>query len=171
MRSRGSRHVAVGLVALVLGGSMLVTPSVRAQEKGQPKADQIPARVMAALKAKFPKAEIDKWTKESEGDIVLYDIEFRQAGRKFEADIRDDGTIYNWERAIPASQLPALVRRAVQSKYPGSTLTEIMAVTAVRNGEDVLEAYEIVLKTAGEKEEVELTVAPDGSILEVTPRA
>jgi len=34
-----------------------------------------------------------KWTREKEGDAVLYDIELTQEGRKFEADIGEDGKI------------------------------------------------------------------------------
>jgi hypothetical protein len=122
-------------------------------------------KVMDALKAKFPKAQIHKWTREKEGDIVVYDIEFKQEGRKFEADIKEDGTIHDWEKEIAAKHLPKAVKTAVETKYPKSTPKEIMAVTAVKDGEDSLEGYEIVLETA-DKKGVEVTVAPDGKILE-----
>jgi uncharacterized membrane protein YkoI len=55
---------------------------------------------MAKLRARFPEAEIQQWTREEEDGVVLYDIEFRQQGRKFEADIKEDGAIDNWEREI-----------------------------------------------------------------------
>jgi hypothetical protein len=149
-----------GLFTGVLAGLALTPPVARAQSQ-----EQIPAKVMDALKARFPKPEIHKWTREKEGDVVLYDIEFQQEGRKFEADIREDGVIDNWERQIAAADLPEAVTKAVQTKYPKSTMKEIMAVTAVKNGQDVLEGYEVVLQTA-EKKDVEVTVAPDGKILE-----
>lgn len=44
-------------------------------------------------------------------------------------------------------------------------LKEIMAVTAVKDGKDALEGYEVVLETAGKKAG-EVTVAPDGKVLE-----
>jgi hypothetical protein len=127
--------------------------------------DKIPKVVMDALKAKFPDAEIHKWTKEKEGDIVVYDIEFKQQDRKFEADIKEDGSIHNWEKEIAAEDLPEAVVKAVEEKYPNSTHREIMEITTVKDGEDALEGYEIVLETAGNKE-VEITVAPDGEVLE-----
>ena len=127
--------------------------------------DRIPKVVMDALKAKFPKAEIQKWTEEKEGDIVLYDIEFLQRGRKFEADIKQDGTIHNWEREIPAKELPSVVRKAVEARYRQASLQDVMAITAVKDGKEALEGYEIVLETAGKKV-VEVSVAPDGKILE-----
>ena len=138
---------------------------VEKKAEAPPELDKIPAAVMAALKAKFPDAEIHKWTKEKEGDIVVYDIEFKQREQKFEADIKEDGSIHNWEREIAAEDLPEAVMRAAQDKYPNSTHKEIMEITAVKDGQDVLEGYEIVLETA-EGEEVEITVAPDGEMLE-----
>lgn len=127
--------------------------------------DKIPQAVMDALKAKFPKAEIDKWTKEKEGDIVIYDIEFKQESRKFEADIKEDGAIHNWEKAIEIKDLPEAARKAVETKYSKSTIKEIMEITAVMDGKDTVEGYEIVLETVDRKE-VEVTVAPDGKIIE-----
>jgi hypothetical protein len=140
---------------------------VEVEKKGEEdlELDKIPEVVMHTLKAKFPKAEIHKWTKEKEGEIVVYDIEFRQVGRKFEADIKEDGTIHNWEKAIEAKDLPTAVKKAVEQKYPESILKEIMVITAVKDGEDALEGYEIVLETA-DKKELEMMVAPDGKILE-----
>jgi hypothetical protein len=146
--------------------ALLLAPlPVLAQGAEKSATGQIPRRVMETLKARFPAAEIQKWTRETEADVVLFDIEFTQHGRKFEADIKEDGSIENWENAIEARALPAAVRLSVEKRYPGATLDEVMAVTAVRDGEDALEGYEIVLKTAAGKG-VEVTVAPDGKILE-----
>ena len=127
--------------------------------------DKIPQVVMGGLTARFPDAEIHEWTVEKEGDIVVYDIEFVQAGRKFEADIKEDGTIHNWEKAIEAASLPEAVKKAAATKYPGSAMKEIMETTVVIDGKDVLAEYEIVLETT-ENEEVEITLAPSGEIIE-----
>ena len=64
---------------------------------------------MKALKARFPKAKIDKWTKEKEGDDVVYDIEFKQERRKCEADIKEDGS-YHQLREGGRGQGPARTR-------------------------------------------------------------
>lgn len=139
--------------------------NVESKAQDQLELDKIPKVVMDALKAKFPDAEIHQWTKETEGDIVVYDIEFKQQDRKFEADIKEDGTIHNWEKEIAAKDLPQAVKKVVEEKYPESTHIEIMEIRAVKEGEDVLEGYEIVLETA-DKKEVEVTVSPDGEVLE-----
>jgi Putative beta-lactamase-inhibitor-like, PepSY-like len=149
-----------GLFMAVFAGLLLGQPAASAQEK-----DKIPKKVMDTLMAKFPKAEIHKWTKEKEGDVVVYDLEFKQEGRKFEADIKEDGTIHNWEKEVAVKDVPDAVKKAVEKKYPRSNPKEIMQITAVKNGKEEREGYEIVLETAGKKE-VEVTVAPDGRILE-----
>jgi hypothetical protein len=154
-----------GFGTAMLAALLLAPASAGAQETGKPDLSQIPQKVMAALKAKFPAADIHQWTKETENGVVLYDMEFTQEGRKFEADIKESGVIENWEKAIAAQELPAAVTLAVEKKYPRSTLSEVMAVTAVKDGKDALEGYEITLKTAAGKG-VEVTLAPDGKVLE-----
>ena len=64
-----------GLFMAVFAGLLLAQPAPSGQEK-----DKIPKKVMDTLMAKFPKAEIHKWTKEKEGDVVVYDLEFKQEG-------------------------------------------------------------------------------------------
>lgn len=144
---------------------LLAALFVPAQTQDKNTHDQLPRHVMAALKAKFPKPEIMKWTKEKEGEIFLYDIEFKQAGQKFEADIAEDGAIQNWEKTIPAKNLPSAVRRTIATKYPQSRIEEVMQITAVKSGEDEMEGYEVVLRTRDNKS-VEVTIAPDGKMLE-----
>ena len=157
------KWLVLGVCISVLFSAFLARPATCAEENLD--LNQIPKTVLDGLKGKFPKAQIRKCTKEKEGDIVVYDIEFEQDKRKFEADILEDGTIYNWEKEITVEDLPETVRKAVESKYPKAALIEIMEITAVKDGKDALEGYEIVLKTS-DKVMVEVTVAPNGNILE-----
>src|SRR5262245_57680681 len=142
------------------------TREVRAQEEVVPQ-DKIPKAAMDALLAKFPKAQIDKCTKAKEGDDVVYDIEFKQEGRKCEADIKENGTYINYEKAIEAKDLPKVVRDAVEKRYPKATLKEVMEETEVKGRDEKLSAYEVVLVTA-DKKDVEVRLSPDGKILEDT---
>ena len=162
--SRQFRRVA-GAQIVALGGLLLVASTACAQEREEPDTSEIPAQVMDGLMARFPAAEIDEWTMEEEGEIVVYDIEFNQEGRKFEADIREDGSIHNWEQAIAADDLPAAVETAANARYAGASMTEVMAVTTVTADGEALEGYEIVFRTADD-EVAEILVAPDGEILE-----
>lgn len=138
----------------------------RAQEEAVP-PDKIPKVVMDALLAKFPKAKIDKCTRAKEGDDVVYDIEFKQEGRNCEADIKENGTYINYEKAIAAKDLPKAVKDAIEKRYPRATLKEIMEETEVKGKDEKLSAYEVVLVTVDRKE-AELRLSPDGKILEDT---
>jgi hypothetical protein len=151
--------------SVALAGLIMIGLSIQAQDKNTPDTKQIPKKVMDGLKAKFPKPEIDKWAKEKEGEIFIYDFEFKQGGQKFEADIKEDGTIHNWEKAITIRDLPTAVRMTIDKMYPKARLQEIMQITAMKDSKDELEGYEIVLIT-NDKKDVEVTVAPDGKILE-----
>jgi uncharacterized membrane protein YkoI len=158
--------LTAGLFALALALALALVTAASAQDKKDKlDLDKIPMKVMYSLKTRFPRAEIHKWTKEKEGDVVVYDIEFKQRDQKYEADIKEDGTILNWEMEIPAKDVPVAVKTAVDKKYPKAKWKEIMQITEVKNGKEMLEGYEIVLETA-DKKEVEVTVAPDGKILE-----
>jgi hypothetical protein len=77
--------------------------------------------------------------------------------------VQKDGAVLNWEKAIAAKDLPAAVVKAIEKLYP--TAKEVMQVTAVKKGKDVLEGYEIGLRTV-DKESVEVTLAADGKVLE-----
>lgn len=149
----------------VLAGLLVLVSAGHAQEKKD--SDKIPKKVMDTLKAKFPKAEIDKWTKEKEGNDVVYDIEFKQEGRRFEADIKEDGTLVNWEREVKASDVPGAAKKAVDKKYPKSTWKVVMEVIDVKDGKDTPGGFEITLETA-DKKEVEVVVTADGKITEDT---
>jgi uncharacterized membrane protein YkoI len=159
-----SNRVAGTLLTAVVACLLNARPAA-AQARDRLDVSQIPERVIGALRARFPGAEIQKWTKEKEGNVVLYDIEFTHQRRRFEADIKEDGTFHNWEREVAAEDLPETVRQTLRGRYPGSRVKVIMAITEVRGGTGMLAGYEIVLQTA-DGNEVEITVAPNGTILE-----
>jgi len=144
---------------------LLAVPVAPAQVQDSSASHAIPEKVMHALTARFPEAEIQKWTREKEDTVIVYDIEFTQAGRRYEADIKEDGTIHNWETAIKASVLPGAVRKALEQRYPGSIIREVMEITEVRGMNESLRGYEILILTT-DGGEVKLTVAPGGEVLE-----
>jgi hypothetical protein len=119
------------------------------------------------LQPPSPQAKIDKCTKAKEGNDIVYDIEFKQEARKCEADIKENGSYINYEKAIAAKDLPQAVRDAIEKKYPKATLNEVMEETEVMGKAEKLSAYEVVLVTA-DKRDVEVRLSPDGKILEDT---
>lgn len=154
------------LLALILGCEpQSDKKSAEMQANDELMSESIPDIVMDALKTKFPDAKIQKWEKEDEDDLVLYDIEFKKGDSKFEADIREDGTIHNWEKEIEAANLPEAIKKLIEDEYPDAELEEIMEISTIQEGNDVLEEYELVLRLADEQK-IEITLAPDGQLLE-----
>lgn len=164
-RLRFSIFPLILLICFITGCKQQEAPAAETKPTDNLQLDKIPPAVMDGLKTRFPMAEIQKWTEETEEGVVVYDIEFTQEGKKFEVDVKADGTLANWEETIEAKDLPEAVSQAVETKYPGSTIREIMQITNVNDGTEALEGYEIVLQTPDMKE-VEVTVGPDGKILE-----
>lgn len=150
-------------------GWLVVLGMAQAQEEAV-SPDKIPAKVMDALKSKFPQAKIDKCTKAKEGEDVVYDIEFKEGTRKCEADIKESGAYINYEKAIAEKDLPKVCREAIEKRYPKATLGDVMEETEVMGKDEKLSAYEVTLTTA-DKKDVEVRLSPDGKILEDTGAA
>jgi len=125
------------------------------------KLDQLPKKVLEAVKSWFPEPEFTSLTKESTGDKVVYDLEFRYKGRKYEMDIKEDGTVMEIEKEVAAKDLPKAVAQALKDKHPKAKIKEAMEVNLV-NGKDLkLDHYEITIESA-EGKTMEVTVSPDG---------
>ena len=60
---------------------MQVEEKTEAEAVADLELDKIPKVVMDALKARFPNAEIHKWTKEKEGDIGWHDPQLGERDR------------------------------------------------------------------------------------------
>lgn len=137
------------------------------EEKAAPPAaekiapDKLPKAVMDAIKGRFPDAQITSAEKETEDGKVVYDIELKSQGKKYEMDIQENGTIVEIEKEVAAKNLPEAVKKALEAKYPKATIKEIMEVNKVKGKTETPDHYEVVLVTA-EKKEVEVEVSLDG---------
>ena len=150
----------VTAATLVLG----LASAAAAQDEKVP-ADKLPQKVTATLKARFPGATITTATKTVENGEVIYDVEMTRAGRKHEMDLREDGSIVNFENEIAIKELPRAVRDAVAARYPKCTFKEAMQVMVIKDGKDTVDEYKVIIVTA-DKKDLELTVSTDGTIKE-----
>ncbi len=150
------RGSALGTVV----GLLLFATVATADEKKIP-LDQVPAAVMKAIKNRFPGADVSSVEKEKEDGQVMYDVELKHKGRKYEMDIKDDGTIVEIEKEVAVGDTPEAVLQAVKAKYPGSKVEEIMEVNKVEGKKETPVHYEITIVGAdGKKKEV--VVSLDG---------
>jgi hypothetical protein len=138
----------------------LALPACVLDEKKIP-IDRIPEPVMKAVKARLPGAEIRSAEKEVEDAVTVYDLELTCKGRKYEMDVKADGTITEIEKEIAAKDLPPVVLNVLEAKYPHATFREIMEVNKIDKEIETPYQYEIDLVTQGSKK-LEVTVSIDG---------
>lgn len=166
------RIFTFGCLVLVLGASVAGAPIGQEQQPGQAPVPKVPPAVARVVKQHRPKAVIDKLTVERQAGTDLYDIEFR--GTQGEMEVAADGTIIDIVSIVRMSDLPRPAAEAIQK------VTREAAAKIVR-----LEKSEVHSEIAGEKivklpqfkylyeaellrkgQTGEVTVAPDGSIVE-----
>jgi Putative beta-lactamase-inhibitor-like, PepSY-like len=147
--SRGGNHgrvnmrkrIMIGAVA-VLGMSVLIV-AAKADEEKVP-IDKLPSAVLKAVKRKFPKAEIERATKEVEDGTTTYEIELEIKDRSVDVSLKADGTILEIEREVPIEELPKAVKKKLAAKYPNAKIEKAEEVT---KGEDGPVRYEVAIRT------------------------
>jgi len=154
------------IVRLIACAALLAAiAQITLAEDEKVEADKLPQKVKETLKTRWSSAKITIATKTMENGAVVYDIEMTQDGKKREADIKEDGTIVNFENEIAIKDLPAAVAAAVKAKHPDATVKEAMETLVIKDGKDTVDEYEVLIVT-GDNKEVELTVSPDGKKIE-----
>ena len=135
----------------VLGAAVLLACPVRADEKKLSKQD-IPQKVMQSVNGRLPGVEVTSAEKETENGNVVYDLELKHQGRKYEMDVKEDGTIMEIEKEI--KDPPAAITRAVKAKYPDASIKEVMEVNKVTGKEEKPQNYEVTISSGGKNKEV-----------------
>jgi hypothetical protein len=157
---RGMRSLTVVGLPAVLG----LATGTRAQGEENP-PDCVPKAVMDSAKARFPGAEIKVASEETEdGKPPVYALEMKHNRHDVDVTFKVDGTVVLVETAVPAKELPKVVRRAVEHRYPGAS---VMGADSVKKGPEVkkkADYYEFYLTTAGQKPAL-VQVDPDGKVL------
>jgi uncharacterized membrane protein YkoI len=148
------------LVAAMFG--IVAGPVARADEEKVP-LDKVPAAVSAAVKKRFPKAEVLQASKEVEDGKTMYEVTVKDAGRKMDVSLTADGKLASIEKEITAKELPRKVAAALAAKYPGAKYETLEEVIHVKDGAETLAYYEALVTTA-DKKKVEVEVTADGEI-------
>jgi hypothetical protein len=160
MTQRGMRSMTGAGLLAVLG----LAPGTRAQEEKIP-LDRVPQAVMNSAKARFPGAEIKLASEETEdGKPSVYVLEMKHPRHKVHVTFKGDGSVVLVETAVPTKELPKVVRRAVEHRYPGAS---VMGAGSVKKGPEVkktVDYYEFYLMTASQKPAL-VQVDPHGKVL------
>ncbi len=134
--------LAVASLALVS-----LTASARADEETIP-VKELPRAVRQAIEKKFPRAEIEEASKETEDGKTVYEVTLEvDEDQDVDVSLTADGKILEIEREIAFDKLPEAVRKTIARKYPGA---EIEKVEAISSGDDGEETYEVLLEITTE---------------------
>ncbi len=108
-------------VALIAVTISLFSVSALAQEK-KITAKQVPAAVLSAFKAAYPSSTIRGYAQEKEDGKLLYEIESREGTMHRDVLYNPDGTVFEVEESIAATDLPADAQQAIKQKYPRAVI-------------------------------------------------
>jgi hypothetical protein len=144
-----------------LAVTLLVLTAATGDDAKKVPLDKIPKAIKDAINGRFPDAEITGVEKETEDGKVMFDVELKHKGVKYEMDIQEDGTIIEIEKEIPLKDVPEVITKAVLAKYPKATIKEVMEMYKVKGKEETLTSYEATIETA-DKKKMEVIVSLDG---------
>ncbi len=163
--------------AVVTLGWLGFVSSTRADEENIP-LKEVPKAVLDAVQGKFPRAELTGAEKETEEGKTVFEIALTHEGQKIEVSVTAGGKITEIETEVAAGDLPGAVRKAIEDKYPKSSIKKAEKVIESEDaddddddkdeddddedeGEEV--SFEVVVMTADGKT-IELEVSPKGKI-------
>ncbi len=163
------KRIAGLFAAFAMIGLVLATATAQGQDKAAPKAekialDKVPAPIMKAVNTRFPGAKLRSVEKEVEDGKVVFDIELTQNGKKYEMDIKEDGTVIEIEKEVAVKDLPQTVTETLKKQYPKATIKEIMEINKVNGAQETPDHYEVVLEMSDGRS-VEVEVSLTGKLL------
>ena len=147
--------------AAAIATALLVFTAAIADDAKKVPLDKIPKAIKDAINARFPEAEITSVEKETEDGKVVFDVELKHKGRKYEMDIQEDGTVIEIEKEVALKDAPAALAKTVDAKFPKATIKDIMEVNKVKGKVETPDHYEVTVETADKKTE-EILISLDG---------
>lgn len=154
MRTFLGRLTAVAAM-VVLTGTIL-----RAEEE-KVALDKLPAAVVKAIKAKYPKAELVNAESGEEDGKKQFEVVIKNSGHELEVTLNPEGKILVVERVVTAKDLPKVVAEALEAKYPKVKIEKVEEVSK----DDKVSSYEITVVT-GDKKTVEAEFDVTGKFID-----
>jgi uncharacterized membrane protein YkoI len=148
------------LKGLCVGAALLALalPAAWAEEEDIP-LDKLPKPVTAAVKAKFPDAELKSAAREEADGKTIYEVTLKSKGHVYDVSLTPEGTITEIEKTIVAADFPKAVTKALSDKYPKSTIEKAEEIS--KEGKTT---YEAIIVTA-DKKKLEVVLDATGKIL------
>jgi hypothetical protein len=138
------------IIAIALGAS-LALPAV-AGEKRIRKSD-VPNIVLAAVTAKYPKADMTGFAQEEEAGKTVYEVQFKVSGTRTDLIVSREGKILTEEKTISMKELPDVVRQGLStSRYSKARVLKIEKVT--ESDKEEAPTYELLVEHDRKKNEL-----------------
>lgn len=147
-------------ITTVLAATFIALGNANAGEKDE-NDNEVPKAVIEAFEKAYPNAEAVEFEKEMIGDKTVYEVEYKENGKEREILYDLDGVILRKEESIDIKLLPEPIAQAISSAYPQVFIKE---AEMVRGPDGTITGYEVEIRTAGKKLELELDA--HGKILE-----
>lgn len=166
---QNGRHGAIALFA----GMVVLVAAAGSQAVPLAPDAKLPDAVASALRAKYPKAVIERIDVLEENGVNVYDIEFSVGKSEHETDISEDGTMLEFTNVILLKDIPAAPLKTIREATPkGSRYGRIERIEIdyeTRDGQ-VVRLPATVIRYAAEMlkkgQQAEIIVNADGSVSE-----
>jgi hypothetical protein len=125
---------------------------------------KVPARVKEAAGKAMPHARWKVASKSLQEGKVTYELEGEDAAKRYVwAEVTDDAKVNEVGTEIPAAKAPTVVTTALKKKFPRFRVT---ATYEARHEGKVIR-YDFEGKRPRDKEEITVSVSPDGKEVEI----
>jgi len=167
------RALWLGLAALLVGVLFLISPTFLKKSAAREQV-MLPAAVLEAIREIFPQALISEAGMEDDEGVTVFVVEMRVGERYVEVIASPDGVVVEVSIEIKAADVPEAAMAAIRKAAEGAQITAIDTVgthAEVKDGKLVkLPVPMTTFWAEFEKGDLagEVTVAPDGTIVEVS---
>lgn len=143
------------VITAVLVALPMILGQANADEKELSKS-QVPKAVINAFEKAYPNAKGLEFEEETFEGKTAYEVEYKENGMEYEFLYSADGALLQKEEEIDGKSLPEPVAQAIKKAYPKA---EIKEVEKLMKPDGAVTGYEVDIKEAGKKIELELDVS------------
>jgi uncharacterized membrane protein YkoI len=142
--------------------AILVLPVMVAADEEKIALDKVPAKIIAALKEKFPDAEFLNAAKEDEEGQLIYEINLNHQGQNYSIESKPDGTIVTIEKEIAVKELPEVVGKTLKDRFSRATVKKAEEVT---KGDKISYEVAIAMDRNGKPMRAKVTFDSTGKVV------
>lgn len=145
-------------------GILLLSANIASADETRIARSSVPKPVLDAVVAKYPKAKMLEFSRETEEHGTVYEVKLEASGARVEVEVSPEGAILEEERVISPADLPSAVKAALlRSRYAKAKVERAEKVTATADPEHPTYELEVVL----DAKRSELVFSADGRLLRV----